>query len=387
MAIAIAMPRLGWTMEEGTLVEWLKAPGETVAAGDILFTVESDKALNEVESFDGGMLHIPAGVPGPGQTVPVGTVLGYLLAPGEVPPEPAPLSPAPVPLAPRPVASTLGAAPPGPAAAPPAGDARPAISPRARRLAEELGVDWQGLTGSGRTGRITEDDVRAAAAGAVVDAEREPMSPTRRAIAGRLSASHREMAPVTLTAEVDATALVELRAGARPRPAYNDYFIRFAALALERHPALNASLDGADILRHRGIHVGLAVDTERGLVVPVVRDASHKTVAQIARETAGLAGRALRGALTRDEMAGGTFTITNLGASGIDAFTPIANPPQCAILGIGRIAQRPAVHGGQVVPRWLCVLSLTFDHRLIDGGPAARFLAALRELVEQPPGT
>ncbi|MEC9381305.1 MAG: 2-oxo acid dehydrogenase subunit E2, partial [Candidatus Latescibacterota bacterium] len=147
---------------------------------------------------------------------------------------------------------------------------------------------------------------------------------------------------------------------------------------------LNTSLSGYDVVQRDGIHVGFAVDTDKGLLVPVIRDANGKSVQEIARESSGLSGRALRGELSGDEMTGGTFTLTNLGAAGIDAFTPIVNPPQCAVLGVGRIAQRPAVHDGQVVARWLCVVSLTFDHRIIDGGPAARFLATLRELVEAP---
>ena len=391
MANEVVMPRLGWTMEEGTLVEWLKASGEPVQAGDVLFTVESDKALNEVEAFDTGTLHIPGNAPAPGDTVPVGTVLGYVLADGDTPPVAVPPPPGPTAAAPDGPAESVTADAPSGAAPPATGRAKPAISPRARRLAQDLGVAWERLTGSGRTGRITEDDVRAAAASAPATADdisaatqHLPMSPTRQAIAARLVTSHRDAAPVTLTAEFDATALVELRSAAKPRPAYNDYLIRFAALALEQHPLLNSTLQGNQILLHESIHIGFAVDTEAGLLVPVVRDADRKSVAEIARDSARLGGQALRGELTGEQMRGGTFTITNLGAAGIDAFTPIINPPQCAILGVGRIAQRPAVHQGQVVPRWLTVVSLTFDHRVVDGGPAARFLATLRQLVESP---
>ncbi|MBT6149266.1 MAG: 2-oxo acid dehydrogenase subunit E2 [Gemmatimonadetes bacterium] len=400
MPIEVVMPRLGWTMTEGTLAEWLKASGEQIQAGDALFTVESDKALSEIESFDGGILHIPDNAPAPGDIIPIGAVLGYLLAEGE--PGPAAVPPPPA------VDAAWEAEPsvPAPESTSRVQGDRPAISPRARRLAKELSVEWEQISGTGSTGRITEGDIRAAAGGDPAQpsgaapaagsgdndpqvalpegSRRNPMNPIRRAISDRLSASHREGAPVTLTAELDATDLVELRQAARPRPAFNDYLIRFAATALERHPALNSSISGNDIVLHGLIHIGFAVDTEAGLVVPVVRDAHGKSVEEIARESAHLSGRALRGELTSEEMTGGTFTITNLGAAGIDAFTPIVNPPQCAILGVGRIAQRPAVYEGQVVPRWLCVVSLSFDHRIVDGGPAARFLATLRELVESP---
>ena len=394
MAFEVVMPRLGWTMEEGTLVEWLKASGKSVQTGEILFTVESDKALNEVESFDSGVLHIPGNSPAPGETVPVGTVLAYVLVGDEEPPAAVPPVPAVAASADTvdSAAAATGAVTEQATNEPSAGQGSGSgvtISPRARRLAGELGVDWERLAGTGRTGRITEEDVRVAAESVVPaedcgDAKGIPMSPIRRAIAERLVTSHRDAAPVTLTAELDATELVALRSKAKPRPAYNDYLIRFVAVALQRHPGLNSSLRGDDILLHSGIHIGFAVDTEAGLLVPVVRDADKKSVEEIGRESASLGGRALRGELKGEEMAGGTFTITNLGAAGIDAFTPIINPPQCAILGVGRISQRPAVHEGQIVPRWLTVVSLSFDHRLIDGGPAARFLATLRELVEQP---
>lgn len=408
MSVEIVMPRLGWTMDEGTLVEWLKKEGETVAVGEMLFTVESDKAVNEVESFDGGILHIPDGAPGPGATVAVGTMLGYLLEPGEKAPVAAPSStpsdgPPPQPaLHAQPAAVPSRGGEPDPAhsrssaESPPLKSARvkPAISPRARRLAGELGVDWTQLSGSGRSGRITEDDVRAASStadsaepvtGSSDEAaiERTRLSPVRRVIADRMSQSSRDNATVTLTAEIDATRLVEFRGRCpAPKPGYTDVFVRLAALALADHPVLNASLDDGHVLLHRSIHVGIAVDTDAGLLVPVIRDADRKSIEEIRDEAAALAARAREGQLGPDDLRGGTFTITNLGMHGVDAFTPIINPPQSAVLGIGRIAMRPVVRDGQVVARYTVILSLTFDHRLVDGGPAARFLAALREAAE-----
>jgi len=407
MPVEIVMPRLGWTMEEGTLVEWLKKEGETVAAGDILFTVESDKAVSEVESFDGGILHLPPGVPGPGATVAVGTMLGYLLAPGEAAPA--------VPPAATPMDETSSASQPVIAASPPSPVSRfahdsgtsrdsgtskdsarvkPAISPRARRLAGEMGVDWTQLSGSGRSGRITEDDVRAAASADSADDsaadssaetadERIPLSPVRRVIADRMLQSARDNAAVTLTAEIDATELVEFRGRySKPAPGFTDLFVKLTARALAIHPELNASMDADCAVLHGSIHIGVAVDTDAGLLVPVIRNADRKSIEEIRDEAAALADSACKGQLRPDDLAGGTFTITNLGMHGVDAFTPIINPPQSAVLGIGRIAMRPVVRDGQVVARSTVVLSLTFDHRLVDGGPAARFLSALRESAE-----
>ena len=246
----------------------------------------------------------------------------------------------------------------------------------------------------GRSGRITEDDVRAASStadsaepvtGSIDEAaiERTRLSPVRRVIADRMSQSSRDNATVTLTAEIDATRLVEFRGRCpAPKPGYTDVFVRLAALALADHPMLNASLDDGHVLLHRSIHVGIAVDTDTGLLVPVIGDADRKSIEEIRDEAAALAARAREGQLRPDDLRGGTFTITNLGMHGVDAFTPIINPPQSAVLGIGRIAMRPVVRDGQVVARYTVILSLTFDHRLVDGGPAARFLAALREAAE-----
>ena len=272
-----------------------------------------------------------------------------------------------------------------------------AISPRARRVAAELGVQWAELRGSGRTGRIVEQDVRAAAAAAQTARAAPAAAPTggvRRLIARRMAESTRTTAPVTLTTEADATELVRLREQARadaeqsaPVPTYNDLFVRIVALALVEHPDLNASWSDEGVVRHEAVHVGLAVETERGLVVPVVRDAQRRSVHEIARESARLIGRARAGTAGPDELSGGTFTITNLGQYEIDAFTPIVNLPECAILGIGRIAARAVVLDeatGRIGARKMVALSLTFDHRIVDGAPAARFLQRVKQFVERP---
>ena len=382
MAEEIAMPRLGWTMEEGTLVEWLKTEGEKVETGEILFTVESDKALNEIETFSSGILCIPPGAPQPGDTVPVGTLLGYLLQTGEeMPTERASASGDPA--SPIPVPATLHNQP-TPAAKPPSTKGNPTISPRARRIANELNISWHHIKGSGQTGRIIERDIRAVTA--------QPPGSTghiRELIANRLWQSQNETAAVTLTTEADATGLVDLRAGFKASqgtdaPTYNHMIAKLTALALGEHPALNASWQNGAPHQYESVHLGLAVDTEGGLLVPVIRDADSKSLAQIATEARALALKARRHTLGPDALQDGTFTISNLGMYGIDAFTPIINLPQAAILGLGRIVEKPAVFQGQVVPRALMALSLTFDHRILDGGPAARFLDRVRTFIEQP---
>ena len=459
MATEIVMPRLGWTMEEGVFGGWLKQHGEKVQAGDLLFTVETDKATQEIESFESGILYIPPSAPKVGDVVQVGTVLGYLAGEGESLPALDVQGAGQETTTATPTATTAADSAPSVVATDGAQAARsrrsglPAISPRARRVAAELGIDWTQLQGSGRTGRIVERDIRAAAQRAASPAAPQeaheekvrvspvaqrmaeaagvdlaelarqtqgrriqrddveavlaaraqaappaagdkavPTSRIRRLIAQRMAESTHTAAAVTLTTEADATELVALReqfkAALAPRgqtvPSYNDFLIKLAAVALQEHPLLNATWGEEQILLHEPIHIGLAVDTPEGLLVPVVRDVQSKSLRQISAESARLIEAALARQLQPDEMQGGTFTITNLGMYGIDAFTPIINLPQCAILGVGRILARPWVVGDQVVPRKIMALSLTFDHRIVDGAPAARFLDTIREYVETP---
>lgn len=457
MAIEILVPRLGWTMEEGIFGEWLKRDGDAVAVGDLLYTIETDKATQEVESLETGILRIASGGPRSGDVVQVGALLGHLTTADEAVPAAAP---PPIPSPPKqggaaPIAGTTGPSLLASRAA------QPAISPRARRVAGELDIDWTGLNGSGRTGRIIERDIRAAAAARPVPAETHstssvqvratpvarrlaeeagidladvapakpgariqrddveaaiaartpapppvaephdtqhavpnthPLTRIRRLIAQRMAESAHTTAPVTLTIDADATGLVALREqlkasfGPRnlPVPSYNDLFIKLTAVALESHPQLNAAWQETEIVLHEAVHMGLAVDTPEGLLVPVLRDVQAKSLRQIAAESQALIDKIQNRRIGPDELQGGTFTITNLGMYNIDAFTPIINLPQAAILGIGRIAARPAVVNGEVVPRQMVALSLTFDHRVVDGAPAARFLNAVREFVEEP---
>jgi pyruvate dehydrogenase E2 component (dihydrolipoamide acetyltransferase) len=384
MAAAVTIPRLGWNMDEGVFVAWLKQDGDRVRAGDALFSLEGEKATQDIEALDAGILRIPPTGPREGETLPVGAVIAYVVQAGEkapfengadaAPPSAADSKPAPV------VVTISAPAPPEPVAR-----TKPASSPRARRVAAELGVDWTELHGSGRGGRIRERDVRAAALPDVA-----PVSPTRRLIAERMLTSARSTAAVTLTTSAVAANLVNLRgqfqaaAGKEPVPSYTDFLVKLTAVALREHSLLNASWAGEKIVASQTIHIGVAVDTDAGLLVPVLRDVPNLGLREIAARSRDLVERARQGKLRADEMQGGTFTLTNLGAFGVDAFTPIINYPQCAILGVGRIQRRPAVEGGRVIAREEVMLSLTFDHRIVDGAPAARFLQTLSRLVENP---
>ncbi len=287
---------------------------------------------------------------------------------------------------------------------------RPKATPVARHVAEQLGVDLAQVSGTGPRGRVTKADVQAmAGAAAPVPVAPEPVTApapaapeealaevpltgVRGIIAQRMHESHVVTAPVTLTMEVDATAFVALRERLKTSLAaalgfnvgYNDLLIVVAAKALRKFPYVNARLDG-DVIHHLdAVHIGLAVDTERGLLVPHVADADTKGLTEIARDVRAMAERARTGRSLPDELSGGTFTITNLGMYDVDAFTPIINYPETAILGVGRIKSVPAVVDGEIVVRQKTWLSLTFDHRLVDGAPAARFMQYIKQLVEEP---
>ncbi|MBI1900994.1 MAG: 2-oxo acid dehydrogenase subunit E2 [Planctomycetia bacterium] len=404
MAIEITVPRLGWNMDEGVFVGWLKANGERVRPGEMIYSLEGDKAIQEVESLDGGILRIPPNAPKAGERVVVGALLAYLVAEGEKAPFELPSRGTAATKAQAPAAAGRSQATVSRATAPSIAADRSsetsrnkAISPRARRVAAELGVDWQSIHGSGRTGRIRERDVRAAAQTSPIGAQpkpsgakRVPLTAARRTIARRMLESARSTAPVTLTTKVDATNLVgwrkkmEAAAAGGIVPGYTDIFVKLAAVALKEHPQLNARLDGETMLLLEEINMGFAVDTPWGLVVPVLRDAARLDMMAVTGRSRELVERALARRLLPQEMEGGTFTVTNLGAYGVDAFTPIINHPQCAILGVGRIRREPAVAGEAIVAREMVTLSLTFDHRLVDGAPAARFLRTIASLIESP---
>jgi pyruvate dehydrogenase E2 component (dihydrolipoamide acetyltransferase) len=259
-------------------------------------------------------------------------------------------------------------------------------------VAKELGVDWQVLTGSGKSGRIRECDVRAAAGGASpakTTGGKTPITSRRRTIATRMTASSQQTAPVTLTTRADATNLVNLRqqfktAGGDVVPSYTDILVKLCGAALAQHPMMAARWEETHLAIPAGIHIGIAVDADKGLIVPVLRDVPSLSLMQLAAHSRELIDRVRTNQFKADDLQGGVFTITNLGAFGIDAFTPIINLPETAILGVGCIRREPAVVDNQIVPRDQVTLSLTFDHRIVDGAPAARFLQSIVQAVENP---
>jgi pyruvate dehydrogenase E2 component (dihydrolipoamide acetyltransferase) len=447
MATDVLMPPLSQTGDSLVLVEWLKREGDAVTKGEPLFLVESDKATLEIEAPASGLLvRIDARA---GDEVPVKARVALIAAAGEhvqheessplaapdgparagKPPAHTPAQGERIPLPPeraqrvaaspraRQLASAEGLSLHGVRATGPAGMIverdvtaalrnRPRLTPVAARAAMALQVDVTTFAPSGE--RVRRADVEAAASPAGSAPAQPPQAPapasahtptrtprtldaTRRTIATRLQAMYQQSVPVTLTREVDATALVALRdslLGAwpaeTPRLSFTDLFVAIAARCLLRHPHLNGVFDGAQVADGPPVDMALAVDTPRGLVTPVLRAAEARDLPQLAHERARLVERALANRLAPGDLEGGSFTLSNLGPLAIDAFTPLLNPPQIAILGVGRLRPVPAIVDGLLITRTHLILSLTVDHRVVDGAPAARFLADVADLISAP---
>jgi len=367
MPVEVVMPKFGLTMQEGTIQQWFKAEGEAIEAGEPLFEVETEKVLYEVESPASGTV---AKLLYPLEAkVPCANVVAVIAVPGE--------DAAAVAAEYAAKAASVAAQTARPSAAAAQRTAAAATgatvaTPAARKLAKERGIDLATVKGTGPGGRITREDVEAAAP-AVHGTGLHGM---RKGIAERMFKSLQSSAQLTITTEVDVTPLVARREQLKQqfRLTYTDMLIEAVAGALAAHPRLRVTVEGDVILQHDDINVGIAVALEEGLIVPVVRGADKKSLQQIAEESRVLAEKARTGSLSVDYVSDGIFTITTLGMYGVDAFTPIINQPQVAILGVGRIVQKPAVYDGQVAIRSMMVLSLTFDHRIVDGAPAAAFL-------------
>ncbi len=399
MPVPIILPQWGMGMNDGEIIKWLKAVGDPVANGDQLVEIESAKVNAEVESTaDGtlGRIDVEAG-----RIVDVGTVLGYVLEAGDSEsdlPDVAPVvgsasTPAPV---------VAAKSPSVPSATPKGG--KQVVTPRARRLAKEIGVDLANVTGTGPSGRVTEDDVKSAAestssAGtsnaslvesAVPVRETIKLSGLRGTIARRMSESA-NVPTVTLTTTADVTDMIgyqrELVADWRShkiRPQYQDLVIAATARALKDNPKANAHLIGDEVRILDEINVGVAMAVSEGLLVPVIKNADEKSLLEIAQNVRDLARKAKANSLSIDEMTNGTFSITNLNSYGIDTFNPLLNPPEIGILGVGTIQETPVALDGEILVRSIANLSLSFDHRAWDGAPAAEFIQSIARLLSDP---
>ena len=412
MANIIDMPKLSDTMTVGTLAKWLKKEGDVVKSGDMIAEVETDKATMELECFfDGTLLKIFA--PG-GSKVALGAPLCAIGKPGEtvVAPEPkaAPAAASAKAAAPAPAPTPAPAAPKAPAPAPaaPAPAAAPAgrvkISPLARKLAAEKGVDPAGVAGSGPGGRIVRADVLAAASspraaapaavnrsGPVQEERTVAVSSMREAIARRLVESKTQLPHFYLEIEIDAAPLLAIREQlnrgletAGVKLSVNDFVLKASAEALRHVPQVNASWLGDSIRYHGAAHVSFAVAIEDGLITPVVRDAHLKDVFQISTEAKALGKRAKEKKLKPDEFTGGTFCVSNLGMMGIPRFSAIINPPNAAILAVGTIVKKPVVREEAIAIGQTMTLTLSCDHRVVDGAVGASYLNALKSLLESP---
>ena len=429
MANIIEIPKLSDTMTVGTLIKWLKKEGDAVKSGDMLAEVETDKATMELESFfDGTLIAVFVKA---GSQVPLGAALCAIGKPGEkvdapaasapaapapvAAPEPAPApAPAPAPVAAAPAPAPARAAAPAPASAPvatAAPGARIKISPLARKLAAEKNISIEGLTGSGPGGRIIRADVLAAPAGGgakkasaptgsgvpnfakgpVQEDKLIPVSNVRGIIAKRLLESKTQIPHFYLDIEVDAGPLMDLRAQLNSslekegvKLSVNDFVLKASAEALRRVPAVNCSWEGANIRQHPAAHVSFAVAIEDGLITPVIRDAHVKSLFAISVEAKSLGKRARDKKLAPAEFTGGTFCVSNLGMMGIERFCAIINPPNAAILAVGATVKKPVVKDGQIVIGQRMTLTLSTDHRVVDGAVGAAYLAALKEVLEKP---
>ena len=419
MATEILMPALSPTMTEGKLARWLKKEGEQVRAGDVIAEIETDKATMEVEAVDEGVLGkilVAAGT----ENVAVNAPIAILVEPGENVPDNAPAAPAP-----KAAAAPEAPATSAPAAAPVAGKTghgeRVFASPLARRMAQQAGIDLASLQGSGPNGRIVKADIDAArgkapataapapapapkaaapapAAAAPITAPHDaiPHSSMRKVIAKRLQTAKQTIPHFYLSMDVDLDALLKLRADLNAQSpkdgpgafklSVNDLIIKAVAVALRRVPAANASFTEEAMIRYHDVDISVAVAIPDGLITPIIRKADQKGLAAISNEMKDLAARAKAGKLKPDEFQGGSFSISNLGMYGISSFSAIINPPQGGILAIGAGEKRPVVKGEQIAIATMMTVTLSCDHRVVDGAVGAEFLAAFKAIVEQPLG-
>jgi len=387
MATKVLMPMLGLTMDEGTITAWLKQEGDAVEKGEGLFEITTDKANVQVEAPAGGfLLRIMEKAE---RTVPVGFPVGIVGAEDEditVLLQESHDGPKPPDTEEKAVTASIGGD---------NGGKRVLITPRARKLAEAHHLDWRKLIGGGHEGLITEEDVQAqldgrgerehAPAGSVTSVK---LPAGRKIIAERLRQSQRERVHIHLTIPVDMTNLLELRRdllAVGRTVSLNDFFVKALGICLQESPGLNASLNGDEIILHHSVSIGFAVAVDDDhLVVPVVPAVEEKSVFQIADQRRGLVDKAKQGKLMPAEITGATFTLSNLGAYGVEQFTAVINPPETGIMAVGAVIEEPRAVDGQVLIRPIMRATLGVDHRLVDGAQAARFLSRFRDLLEKP---
>lgn len=399
MATEIRMPQFGVSMETGTVAQWLKAEGDTVKAGDVLASIETEKLTNDVVSeVDGVLLKIVAQE---GEDIPVQGLMAYIGQPGEALPDgsgttaPAAAESAPVTVESVPAAGQVSGG-------------RVKASPLARKIAAKLGVDLSQVTPGGTSGRIRADDVRAyaaqvptapaaaaapaptAAAAEQMDGDTvEKLSGMRKVVAQRMQQSHTEIPPVTQVTKVDVTALMQFRRELLEKTgkkySVNDLILKATAKCLAAHPEMLVSFDGSQIIHRAHVNLGMAVALDTGLIVPVIRDADKLSLDALAACAKDLAARAKDGGLTPDDYKGSTFTVSNLGMFGIEMFTPIVNQPDAAILGVTAVEDELVMEAdGTISKHQVMRLCCTFDHRAMDGAVEARFGMALRDLLQSP---
>ena len=376
MVTKVLMPRLSLTMKEGTVIQWFKKEGDMVKKGEPLVEVLSEKATYEVEAPASGVLRKILAEEG--IDVPVAGTLGIITAPDEELPEIEAIAAAPVMEAEEAVAmpkrKVLERA-----------AERIIASPAAKRLARDYDIDLTQVRGTGPEGRIVEEDVRSLIEEVKVTPRlREviPLTGIKKTAAERVSLSARTAPQSTITMEVDVSNATKLRE--RVGVSYTDMLVKAVAKALVEHPIMNSTLENKKIKVFADVNVGVAVATEMGLIVPVIHNADRKSLGEISSMLRELVEKAKQGRIAKEELTGGTFTITNLGMYGIDVFTPIINPPETAILGVGRVVEKPVVVDKQIVIKPIMQLSLTFDHRVVDGAPAAQFLQKVKQNLGSP---
>jgi pyruvate dehydrogenase E2 component (dihydrolipoamide acetyltransferase) len=403
------------SMTEGTLANWLKKEGDPIKSGEVIAEVETDKAMMDLEAFDSGFLRKILTTPG--TKVPINTPIAILTTTADEAfeiPSATPVSSPPPPAAPAP-AQPSSNQPTAPSSLPPvqaaptpsfSNNQRQKISPLAKKVAQAQNIPTQGITGTGPGGRIVKRDVLQAAqnlastasalfpSGPIARDERIPLTSMRQTIARRLLESKTQIPHFYLQIEINADALVHTRTALNdalatlPNPvklSYNDFVMKAVVQSLRAVPAVNSSFEGDAIRQHSEVHLAFAVALENGLITPVIRSASSKNIRQISIDTKNLAAKAREGKLKPEEYLGGTFTVSNLGMMGIDAFSAIINPPQAAILAVGNIVKKPVVneHDHIVVGHRMC-LTLSCDHRVVDGSIGAHFLAEMRRFLENP---